>query len=57
MVCHETYKDKNGNWLSPDEINKTDANNAVSKTDNTKVFIGPRSQCQNRKKIQLILKL
>ena len=20
MVCHETYKDKNNNWLSPDEI-------------------------------------
>ena len=22
MVCHETYKDKNNNWLSPDEIEK-----------------------------------
>jgi leucyl-tRNA synthetase len=21
MVCHETYKDENNNWLSPDEIN------------------------------------
>ena len=20
MVCHETYKDQNNNWLSPDEI-------------------------------------
>ena len=20
MVCHETYKDENNNWLSPDEI-------------------------------------
>ena len=20
MVCHETYKDAKGNWLSPDEI-------------------------------------
>ena len=20
MVCHETYKDKDNNWLSPDEI-------------------------------------
>ena len=20
MVCHETYKDKNNNWISPDEI-------------------------------------
>ena len=22
MVCHETYKDKKGNWLYPDEIEK-----------------------------------
>ena len=20
MVCHETYKDKNNNWISPDEV-------------------------------------
>ena len=20
MVCHETYKDENNNWVSPDEI-------------------------------------
>ena len=20
MVCHETYKDENNNWLSPDEV-------------------------------------
>ena len=22
MVCRESYKDKNGNWLYPDEIEK-----------------------------------
>ena len=22
MVCHETYKDENNNWLSPDEVEK-----------------------------------
>ena len=22
MVCHETYKDKNKNWLSPNEVEK-----------------------------------
>ena len=27
MVCHETYKDENDNWLSPDEIEKV--NNKV----------------------------
>ena len=20
MICHETYKDENGKWLSPDEV-------------------------------------
>ncbi|HJS45328.1 MAG TPA: leucine--tRNA ligase [Rhizomicrobium sp.] len=24
MVCHETYKDADGNWLAPDEIEKRD---------------------------------
>ncbi len=24
MVCHETYKDHNGNWLSPEEVEKRD---------------------------------
>ena len=24
MVCHETYKDENGRWLSPEEVEKID---------------------------------
>ena len=24
MVCHETYKDQNDNWLSPDDVEKID---------------------------------
>ena len=24
MVCHETYKDQNKNWLYPEEIEKID---------------------------------
>ena len=24
MVCHETYKDKNGKWLSPEEVDTKD---------------------------------
>ena len=26
MVCHETYKDQNNNWLNPDEIETKDGN-------------------------------
>ena len=24
MVCHETYKDENNNWISPDEVETRD---------------------------------
>ena len=27
MVCHETYKDSNSNWLSPDEVFSDDGKN------------------------------
>ncbi len=50
MVCHETYKDKNGDWLYPDEILKVDLNTAVKKVDNTKVVIGPSESMSKSKK-------
>ena len=40
MVCHETYKDQNNNWISPDEIT----------TDNGKEFY-VKNQPQNVVKI------
>ena len=27
MVCHETYKDPSGNWVSPDEIETIEGKN------------------------------
>ena len=30
MVCHETYKDKNNNWLSPDEVDTEDGRNYLN---------------------------
>ena len=50
MVCHETYKDKNGNWLYPDEIEKTDSNSAVKKSDKTKIIVGPAESMSKSKK-------
>ena len=41
MVCHETYKDKNGQWPYPYEIEKINQNNAIKKSDKTKVVVGP----------------
>ena len=50
MVCHETYKDKNGNWLYPDEIEKVDSNSILKKSDKSKVVIGPPESMSKSKK-------
>ena len=38
MVCHETYKDKNNNWLRPDEVEKI-GNNCVLKNQPKKLLL------------------
>ena len=50
MVCHETYKDENDNWLSPDEIEKV--NNKFVKKNNPKinVKVGPSESMSKSKK-------
>ena len=50
MVCHETYKDKNNNWLYPDEIEKIDSKTAVKKSDKSKITIGPSESMSKSKK-------
>ena len=41
MVCHETYKDQNNNWLSPDEVISEDGKNFYKKNNsNEKVIVG-----------------
>jgi leucyl-tRNA synthetase len=35
MVCHETYKDKKNNWVSPDEIFTDDNKNYFKKLINS----------------------
>ena len=50
MVCHETYKDKNNNWLYPSEVIKINNSEAIKKSDKSKVIIGPSDPCQNLKK-------
>ena len=50
MVCHETYKDENNNWLSPDEVEKIN-NKIVLKKDNKKsVKVGPSESMSKSKK-------
>jgi len=50
MVCHETYKDINGKWLNPDEIEKVSSNNYVKILDKTKVTVGPSESMSKSKK-------
>ena len=50
MVCHESYKDEKGNWLYPEEIKKISAREAVKKSDNRKVIIGPPESMSKSKK-------
>ncbi len=51
MVCHETYKDDDNNWLSPDEIFSDDGKNFYNKTKpNQKVIVGPSESMSKSKK-------
>ena len=50
MVCHESYKDINGDWLYPNEIQKVNANKAVKIKDKTEVKIGPPESMSKSKK-------
>ena len=50
MVCHETYKDPENNWVSPDEIEIIDGKKYL-KQDNSKVVtVGPSESMSKSKK-------
>ena len=51
MVCHETYKDQNNKWLSPEEIETNDGKNFyVKKHPEQKVIVGPSESMSKSKK-------
>ena len=50
MVCHETYKDENGMWLNPNEIEKISEMNHIKTLDKSKVFVGPSESMSKSKK-------
>ncbi len=49
MVCHETYKDADGNWVSPEEIEKRDGK-AFERNSGKQVTIGPSEKMSKSKK-------
>jgi leucyl-tRNA synthetase len=50
MVCHETYKDTNGKWLNPEEIEKNEQGKFIKSADKTKVTVGPSESMSKSKK-------
>ena len=51
MVCHQTYKDKNNNWLNPEEVFTEDGKNFfIKKNTSEKVKVGPSESMSKSKK-------
>ena len=50
MVCHETYKDEENNWVSPDEITIIDGKKFLKKDSNQKIIVGPSESMSKSKK-------
>ena len=50
MLCHETFRDPDGQWLSPDEVEKRGGGIAVRKGSNVPVTVGPSEKMSKSKK-------
>jgi len=51
MVCHETYKDKNNNWINPEEIISEDGKNFFKKNSpKEKIIVGPSESMSKSKR-------
>ena len=51
MVCHETYKDQNNKWLSPEEVTSEDGKKFYKKDNpSEQVVVGPTESMSKSKK-------
>ena len=50
MVCHETYKDPDNNWISPDEIENIDGKKYLKKDKSKLISVGPSESMSKSKK-------
>jgi len=50
MVCHETYKDSNNNWISPDEIEVKNGKKILKRDPTEKIKIGSSESMSKSKK-------
>ena len=50
MVCHETYKDSENNWVSPDEIDTINGKKYLKRDKSKAITIGPSESMSKSKK-------
>ena len=50
MVCHETYKDENSKWLSPEEVFTDNGKDFFKIKDKKKILVGPSESMSKSKK-------
>ena len=50
MVCHETYKDENNKWISPDEVFTDNGKDFFKIKDKKKILVGPSESMSKSKK-------
>ncbi len=50
MVCHETYKDENNKWLSPEEVFTDNGKDFFKIKDEKKILVGPSESMSKSKR-------
>ena len=50
MVCHETYKDQNNNWISPEQITNINGKKYLKENNSELVNVGPPESMSKSKK-------
>lgn len=50
MVGHETYKNSDGAWLSPDQVTQSESGDAINSEDGTPVVVGRSEKMSKSKK-------
>ena len=50
MVCHETYKDEDNNWIAPDEVQTINGKKYLKNNNSKIVTVGPSESMSKSKK-------
>jgi leucyl-tRNA synthetase len=50
MVCHETYKDQDNNWVNPEEIETIGGKKFLKNDNNKEIIVGPSESMSKSKK-------